>query len=65
MTARVVPLGSAEADRPPSPRTAKERIELVAVVSRQAWSLTGRRLPEYTRAEMPVTVSTLTEQGHS
>lgn len=65
MTARVVPLDSAEADRPPVPPTVVERLALLADLSREAWALTGRPLPEYARSEMPVAVSTLAEQGRS
>lgn len=65
MTARVVPLRSAEANRAPCPPAAAERIALVEALSREAWSLTGRPMPEYDRATMPVAVSTLSEQGRS
>lgn len=63
MTARVVPLGSEEAAEPPTPASPEERIALVHVLTREAWELAGRTIPEYSRDEMPVAVSSLSEQG--
>lgn len=39
--------------------TAEERIALVWTLSERMWELTGRPLPTYTRAEIPVTVKRL------
>ena len=36
--------------------TSEERIEMVAVLSRRMWELTGRPIPTYARHEMPVRV---------
>ncbi|MCU0619489.1 MAG: hypothetical protein MUF40_06260 [Gemmatimonadaceae bacterium] len=33
--------------------TAVERVELVQVLSRRMWELTGRPFPDYSRAAMP------------
>ncbi len=62
MTARVVPLGSKEASEPPCPPTVAERIALVTQLSSEAWALTRRPIPSYTRADMPAVVTTLTAQ---
>lgn len=59
MTARIVPLRSREASEPPCPPTAEERIALVARLSREMWALTGKPLPSYTRATMPIVVTRL------
>ncbi len=39
-----------------SSTTAEERIEMVAVLSRRMWELTGRAIPTYARHEMPVRI---------
>ena len=62
MTARVVPLRSDEAGDARVGGTAEERLALLAELSRRMWALTQRPLPSYTRATMPVTLSTLGEQ---
>ena len=62
MTARVVPLGSAEAGDARVGGTIDERLALVTAPSRHAWEVSGRSLPSYTRATMPVRVTTLAEQ---
>ena len=38
------------------PTTPEQRLELLAEASHTGWALTGRPLPSYTRAEMPVRV---------
>jgi hypothetical protein len=46
-------------DEPPddlSSTTAEERIAMVAELSARMWELTGRPLPSYTRATMPVRI---------
>jgi len=59
MTARVVPLASKEAGDPRMGGTAAERVAAVAELTRTAWTLSKRPLPTYTRATMPVVVTTL------
>lgn len=65
LTARVVPLQSREAADATVPGTAAERLALVAQLSEMSWALTGRPLPTYTRATMPVVVATLEAQRAS
>jgi hypothetical protein len=65
MTARVVPLHSREAGDARVDGTAAERIALVAVLTRAAWALTGRPVPKYTRATMPVRIIPLRESGQA
>jgi hypothetical protein len=62
MTARVVPLRSDDASDARVAGTAAERLALLAELSRRMWSLTQRPVPSYTRATMPVKVTTLAEQ---
>jgi hypothetical protein len=62
MTARIVPLRSDEASDARVAGTAAERLALLAELSRRMWSLTQRPVPSYTRATMPVKVTTLAEQ---
>lgn len=62
MTARVVPLGSAEADDSRMGGTVEQRVAAVTELTLQAWRLAGWELPRYTRATMPIAVRTL--QGH-
>lgn len=62
MTARVVPLRSDDASDARVAGTAAERLALLAELSRRMWSLTQRPAPSYTRATMPVKVTTLAEQ---
>ena len=63
MTARVVPLHSREAGDVTVGGSAADRLVLVAQLSETSWKLTGRPLPVYTRATMPVVVTTLKAQG--
>ena len=62
MTARIVPLRSDEASDARVGGTPEARLALLAELSRRMWALTRRPLPSYTRATMPVRVSTLSEQ---
>ena len=62
MTARIVPLRSDEAGDARVGGTVAERVALVGELSRRMWALTGQPLPSYTRATMPVKLSTLAEQ---
>ena len=63
MTARVVPLSRAEAGDARMGGTVEERLAAVTELTIEAWRLSGRTFPSYTRATMPVLVKTLTEQG--
>lgn len=63
MTARVVPLGSAEAGDARMGGTVEERLAALAELTAEAWRLSGRPLPTYTRATMPVVVSTLRDHA--
>ena len=63
MTARIVPLSSPEAGDARMGGTVEERLAAVAELTLEAWQLSGRELPTYQRATMPVTVTTLAEQG--
>jgi hypothetical protein len=57
MTARVVPLSSREAGDARTGGTLVERLAAVAALTAEAWRLSGRPLPRYTRATMPIVVS--------
>jgi hypothetical protein len=59
MTARVVSLTSAAAGDPRMGGTAAARVAAVAQLTSTAWTLAKRPLPAYTRATMPVVVTTL------
>ena len=59
---RIVPLVSDEADDAYVDGTADERLALLARLSRRAWAATGRPMPNYTRATIPVVITRLTDQ---
>jgi hypothetical protein len=59
MTARVVPLRSDEAGDARMGGTPDARVAAVAELTLEAWRLAGRPFPRYTRATMPVVVSSL------
>lgn len=63
MTARIVPLSSDEAGDPRMGGTVDERVAAVTELTLEAWRLSGRPLPSYTRATMPVVLTTLDQQG--
>jgi hypothetical protein len=65
MTYRVVPLESAEAGDSRFGTTAAERLDMLAELSRIAWSASGRAFPQYERRNMPVRMSRLIDQGSS
>ena len=65
MTVRLVPLGSREAGDSRMGGTAAERVAAVAALTELAWKQSGRPLPSYTRATMPVVVTTLARQDDS
>jgi len=56
---RVVPLHSPEASDSRAGGTAAERVALVAELSEMLWTRAGKPLPAYTRATMPIVVTTL------
>ena len=59
MTARVVPLASPEAGDPRMGGTMDERVAAVTELTLEAWRLSGRPFPTYTRATMPIVVGPL------
>ena len=63
MTARVVSLGSEEAGDMRMGGTPDARVAAVAELTMEAWRLAGRAFPRYTRATMPIVVTTL--QDHA
>ena len=58
MTVRIVPLRSREAGESRVEGSSVDRLALVARLSEVLWIRTGRVLPSYTRATMPVVLST-------
>ena len=65
MTARVVPLTSDDAGDSRMGGTAEERVAAVTTLTLEVWRLSGRELPTYTRATMPIVVTTLKQHGRS
>ena len=63
MTARVVSLSSDEAGDARMGGTPDERVAAVALLTAEAWRLAGREVPSYTRATMPIAVSTLRDHA--
>lgn len=63
MTARVVPLSSSDASDARMDGTVDERVAAVTALTLEAWRLSGRLLPTYTRDTMPIVVSTLKDQA--
>jgi len=63
MSVRIVPLGSAEAADPRMGGTSDERVQAAIELSLLGWELSGRPFPSYTRATMPIRITTLQEQG--
>ncbi len=59
MTYRVVRLDSSEASTAPEPRSQDEGSRMMAELSLAAWQASGRPLPSYTRATMPIRLTTL------
>lgn len=51
--ARAYRLGEERGDDLSAATTIDERLEMVSVLTRRMWELTGRPLPSYTRANMP------------
>lgn len=65
MSIRVVPLSSAEAGDSRMGGTVDDRVAAVAELSVAAWRLAGCPLPTYTRATMPVVLTTLADHAGS
>jgi hypothetical protein len=65
MTARIVALSSPEAADGHTGGTMEERLAAVGVLTSEAWRLSGRDLPSYTRATMPVAMTTLKDQNEN
>jgi hypothetical protein len=63
MTVRRVPQGSREAADASVPGTMKMRLMLLSALSLSAWANTGRPFPSYSRAQMPVTKTSLTARS--
>ena len=61
--ARVVPLTSRAAGEARVGGTVAERVALVAELSEMLWAHTGRPHASYTRATMPVSITTLYAQS--
>ncbi len=59
MTVRLVPLHSREAGEARVGGTAAERLALVIRLSESSWARTRRPVPEYTRATMPLAITSL------
>lgn len=62
MTYRVVTLDSIEASEAPAGADCAESAAMVAKLSVAAWIASGRELPSYSRAQMPVRFTTLEAQ---
>ena len=56
MPVRVYRLGDEPGDDLSATTTVEERLAMVHELSRRMWELTGRPVPRYPRAEMPVRV---------
>ena len=65
MTARVVPLTSAEADDARMAGTPEERVAAVTELTAEAWRLAGRAFPHYSRETMPIVLGTLKDHAES
>lgn len=58
---RAYPLGGEPGDDLSATTTPEERLAMMWPLAVEAWSLTGRAMPEYTRETMPVRVMNDTE----
>jgi len=65
MTARVVRLTSPEAGDSRMGGTLEQRVAAVTELTLEAWRLSGRTLPTYTRATMPIVIATLESHAGS
>lgn len=62
MTVRVVTLQSDEAGDGRVDGTAAQRLAIVADLNRRMWALTRQPVPAYSRATIPLRLTTLSEQ---
>jgi len=60
---RVYRLGQEPPDRLDQTTTAEERLAMMWPLARDAWSLTGRPLPDYCREDAPVRLLRRTPEG--
>lgn len=65
MTVRIVSQGSPEAGDARMGGTVEARVNAVTELTLEAWRLSGRAFPVYTRATMPIVVATLTNHSGS
>lgn len=63
MTVRIVPLTSDEASDARMGGTVDARVAAVAELTLEGWRLSGRALPTYTRATMPVVIRSLRDHA--
>ncbi len=56
LRARIYPLGGEPGDDLSASTTVAERLQMVAVLSAEAWALSGRPLPTYQRHEIPIAI---------
>jgi hypothetical protein len=63
ITARVVPLTSDAAGDARMGGTPDERVAAVAELTAEAWRLAGLPLPNYSRATMPIVLTTLRDHA--
>ena len=59
MTVRVVPLLDTVDSGLSGILSVAERVELVETLTREAWAISGKPLPTYSRADCPVRVASL------
>ncbi len=65
ISARVVPLSSSEAADARMGGTVAERVAAVMVLTEEAWRLSGRAFPQYSRDATPVARGTLRDHAPS
>jgi hypothetical protein len=53
---RIFRLGEEPGDDISATTTAKARLQMVAALTREAWALSGREIPSYSRHETPVSL---------
>jgi hypothetical protein len=63
MKSRVVRLGSPEAGDQRMGGTLEDRVAALAELTLEAWRLSGRPFPTYTRATMPILLATLSNHA--
>jgi len=63
MTYRLLALKDQQAGDARLGASVAQRLEMLAELSRLAWEASGRDMPQYARATMPVRMTTLQELG--